>query len=205
MRPLISSVILLKVTLSGLVAPVIFPSSVRDIFVSITLRPSVSSGALLCLRLRNLSWRTFWLESNYLKMKKLLRHRTLGGADAAHRVAQSKRRLIVWTSFKIILSVYFHAAPAATDFSRLKRSGFTRDIISCVSTVLLTSSMPTSRFPVFRLPTLPLPTTHNSYAYTLISRSWLRLKWLISFGLGDLMARSQEKQGRERIRARALP
>ena len=92
-------------------------------------------------------------------MKQLLHHRPLGGADAARRVAQSGRRLIISTSFKIIMSVYFHAAPAATDLSRLKRSGFTRDIISRVSTVLFTSSLPTSRFPVFRLPTLSFPTT----------------------------------------------
>ena len=72
------------------------------------------------------------------------------GADAAHRVSQSGRRLIV----------LFHAAPAATDFSRLKRSGFTGYIISRVSTALFTSSLPTSRFPVFRLPTSSFPTTN---------------------------------------------
>ena len=99
--------------------------------------------------------------SNYLKTKKLLHHRPLGGVYVAHRVAQSGRRLIVSTSFKIIMSVYFHAAPAATDFRRLKRYGFTRDIISRVSTVLFTSSLPTSRFPVFRLPDLSFPTTRT--------------------------------------------
>ena len=48
----------------------------------------------------------------------------------------------------------FHAAPAATDFSRLKRSGFTCNIILRVSAAWFISSLPTSRFPVFRLPTL---------------------------------------------------
>ena len=38
----------------------------------------------------------------------------------------------------------FHAATAATDFSRLKRSGFTRNIISRVSTVWFMSSLPMS-------------------------------------------------------------
>ena len=45
----------------------------------------------------------------------------------------------------------------ATDFSRLKRSGFTRDIISHVSTSLFMTSLPTSRIPVFRIPTLLFP------------------------------------------------
>ena len=53
----------------------------------------------------------------------------------------------------------FHAAPAATDFSRLKRSGFTRGIISRMYTELFTLSLPTSRFPIFRLPTLSFTTT----------------------------------------------
>ena len=57
------------------------------------------------------------------------------------------------------MSIYFQAAPAATDFSRLKRSGFTRDIMSHVSTVLLMSSLPTSRFTVFRIPTFLFSTT----------------------------------------------
>ena len=52
----------------------------------------------------------------------------------------------------------FHAAPAATDISRLKRSGFTCAIISRVFTACFMSSLPTSRFPVFRLPTLFSPT-----------------------------------------------
>ena len=52
----------------------------------------------------------------------------------------------------------FHAAPAATDFSRLKRSGFMRTIISRVSAACFMLSLPTSRFPVFRLPTLFSPT-----------------------------------------------
>ena len=94
-------------------------------------------------------------------MKKLLRYRPLGGADDTHRVAQSGRRLIVSTSFKIIMSVNFHTAPVTTDVSRLKRSGFTRDIISRICTALFTSSLPTSRFPVFRLPDLSFPTTRT--------------------------------------------
>ena len=44
--------------------------------------------------------------------------------------------LFVSTSFKIIMSIYFQVAPAATDFSQLRRSGFTGDIMSRVSTVL---------------------------------------------------------------------
>ena len=52
----------------------------------------------------------------------------------------------------------FNTAPAATKFSRLKRSGFKRDIISRVSTALFMSSLPMSRFPVFRIPTLFSPT-----------------------------------------------
>ena len=55
----------------------------------------------------------------------------------------------------------FHAAPATTDVSRFKRSGFTRNIISRVSTPLFTLLLPTSRFPVFRLPTLLFPTTFS--------------------------------------------
>ena len=95
-------------------------------------------------------------------MNKLLHHRPLGSADAVHRVAQIRKKIIVSTSFKTIISVYVHADPAATEFSRLKRSGFTQDIISRVSTVLFfTSSLPTSRFPVFRLPTLSFPTTRR--------------------------------------------
>ena len=56
------------------------------------------------------------------------------------------------------MSIYIQAAPAATDFSQLKRSGFTRAIVSRVSTACLMSSLPTSRFPVLRLPTLFSPT-----------------------------------------------
>ena len=46
----------------------------------------------------------------------------------------------------------FHVAPAATNFSRIKRSGFTRTIISRVYIAYFMSSLPTSQFPVFRLP-----------------------------------------------------
>ena len=52
----------------------------------------------------------------------------------------------------------FHATPATTDFSRLKRYGFMRAIISRVSTACFMLSLPTSRFPVFRSPTLFSPT-----------------------------------------------
>ena len=141
-----------------------FPSLVRNIFVGTPLRHLVSSGVLPCIRLRNLSLRTCLLVSNYFKTKKLLRHRPLVRADAAHRVAQSVIRLLVSTRFKIIMSVYFYAAPASTDFSRLKRSGFTRNIISRISTALFISSMPTSRFTVFRLPTLSFTTTARAQA-----------------------------------------
>ena len=72
---------------------------------------------------------------------------------------RADKGLFVSTSCKIIMSIYFQAAPAATDFSRLKRSGFTRDIMSRVSTVLLMSSLPTSRFTVFRLSTFLFFTT----------------------------------------------
>ena len=99
------------------------------------------------------------LSASALSMKKIQRHCPLGVTDAAHRVSQSGRRLIVSTSFKISMSVYFHPALTATDFSRLKRSGFTRNIISRVSTVLFTLPLPTSRFPIFRFPNLSFPTT----------------------------------------------
>ena len=61
------------------------------------------------------------------------------------------------------MSIYFHAALVATDFSRLKKSGFTRNIISRVYTVLFTLSLPTPRFPVFRLPTLSFTTTRSTF------------------------------------------
>ena len=58
-----------------------------------------------------------------------------------------------------MMSIYFQAAPAATDFSQLKRSSFMRDVMSRVSTVLSMSQLPTSRFTSFRLPTLLFFTT----------------------------------------------
>ena len=51
-----------------------------------------------------------------------------------------------------------HAAPAATDFSRLKISGFTHDIILLVSTAWFMLSLSASRFSGFRIPTLFSPT-----------------------------------------------
>ena len=52
----------------------------------------------------------------------------------------------------------FHAAPAATDFSRLKRSDFMRAIILRVYTAWFVSSLPMSWFTIFRLPFLFSPT-----------------------------------------------
>ena len=67
--------------------------------------------------------------------------------------------VLVSTSFKIIMSIYFQAAPEATDLSRLNRSGFTRNITPHVSTELRKLSLPTSWFAIFRLSTFSFSTT----------------------------------------------
>ena len=55
---------------------------------------------------------------------------------------------------------------AATDFSRIKRSGFTRAIMLCIYTVLCMSSMPTSWFTVFRIPNFSFSTTKTTTTMT---------------------------------------
>ena len=63
--------------------------------------------------------------SNSFKMEKLLRHRPLGSADAAHREAQSGCRINVSTSFKIIMRIYLF-----TPLLRLLTLGDSKGLVS---------------------------------------------------------------------------